>query len=295
MAAAPQLVFAGALTLDAIALVDVFPEPDSRQIASDLTYAGGGPAATAAVTASKLGVSSAMIGAVGDDDEGERILAMLRDEDVDVSGVGVVAGQRSGASIIVVDAGRGTRAISTRPVPPLNIGGDGAQADLIAGAAWVHVDHLGWPALRDHVTDPRVRISVDAGNPIPGFTPAGVDLYVPTAAALAERYDDAPLEELLSAALDEGAAAVVATSGASGSIVAQPDGSRHTVPGHEVDVVSTLGAGDVFHGALLAGLAHGRTISDATRYANVTAALSCRGLDGRSAIPTDAEVRALLE
>lgn len=298
MATTPRLIFVGALTLDAIALVDAFPEADSRQVARDIIYAGGGPAATAAVAATRLGVPSAMVGVVAADDEGERILASLRREDVDVSAVEVVPGRRSGASVIVVEAGRGTRAIHTRPVPPLRMPADGRGAELIAGAEWVHVDHLGWSAVHDHLAGTAVRrrprLSVDGGNPIPGFSTAGVDLYAPTVDALARRYGDVPVQQLLTSALAEGAGAVVATCGAGGAVVAGPDGARHAVSGRDVDVVSTLGAGDVFHGALLAGLAHGMTTPEAAGYANVAAALSCRGLDGRSAIPSDAEVRTAL-
>jgi sugar/nucleoside kinase (ribokinase family) len=50
--------------------------------------------------------------------------------------------------------------------------------------------------------------------------------------------------------------------------------------------VSTLGAGDVFHGALLAWLVRGEPLAEALRAANTAASLSCRALDGRSAIPT---------
>ena len=59
-------------------------------------------------------------------------------------------------------------------------------------------------------------------------------------------------------------------------------------------VVSTLGAGDVFHGALLAAIVHGFDLPTRVAYANIAAALSCRGLDGRSAIPRHADVLAVL-
>jgi sugar/nucleoside kinase (ribokinase family) len=67
---------------------------------------------------------------------------------------------------------------------------------------------------------------------------------------------------------------------------AYTDGETIDVPAHPVDVVSTLGAGDVFHGALLASLVRGLELRDALVHANACAALSCRALDGRSAIPT---------
>jgi sugar/nucleoside kinase (ribokinase family) len=61
-------------------------------------------------------------------------------------------------------------------------------------------------------------------------------------------------------------------------------------PGFDVDAVSTLGAGDVFHGALLAQLVAAVPLRKALRVANLAAALSCRALDGRSAIPTASEL-----
>jgi sulfofructose kinase len=55
-------------------------------------------------------------------------------------------------------------------------------------------------------------------------------------------------------------------------------------------VVSTLGAGDVFHGALVAALVRDHTLFDAVCCASVAAALACRSLDGQSAIPSLAEL-----
>ncbi|WP_219414246.1 carbohydrate kinase family protein [Pseudonocardia nigra] len=292
----PSIVFVGAVTLDAIALVDHFPQVDERQIARAVRYAGGGPAATAAVAAARLGVPAALVGVVGADGEGEQILAALRAEGVDVSGVQVVPDRASGASVVIVDAGRGTRAICTRPVPPLVIPAAGRAAELLADAAWVHVDHLGWQPVEDWIASAagpsRPRISVDAGNPIAGFRPVGVALYVPTVEALVRAYGDLAVDDLLDAALRDGADTVVATRGGAGSVAATADGTRVEAPGHPVRVVSTLGAGDVFHGALLAAVAHGMPLQACLHYANVAAALSCRGLDGRSAIPTHREVLA---
>ena len=295
----PTVVFVGAVTHDAIALVDHFPGPDEHQVSRQVVHAGGGPAATAAVAAARLGVPAALVGAVGADEVGEQILASLRREAVDVTGVEVVRGRPSGCSVVVVDAGRGTRAICTRPVPSLSIPTHGRAADLLSQAVWVHTDHLGWGPLQGWraargASAPRPRVSVDAGNPIAGFDVAGVDLFVPTVEALVREHGDLPVDDLLAAALRGGADTVVATRGAAGSVAATAQGERHEAAGHAVPVVSTLGAGDVFHGALIAAVVRGMPLLDCLHYANVTAALSCRGLDGRSAIPTHEEVLAAL-
>lgn len=286
------VLFAGVATLDTVALVDAFPNADERVVARDLITAGGGPAATAAVAAARLGARNiGFVGTVGDDAEGECVIAGLEAEGVDVSGIRRLPGTSTGASAVIVDRGRGTRAICTRPPPPLLL--DDRQRGLLTTAEWVHVDHHGWAELTEVIHPAhsrRPRISVDAGNPIESFTPKDVDLYVPTLEALATEFGDRSDEELLRFALAQGARTVVATRGSRGAVSATVDGQHSAVPAHAVDVVSTLGAGDVFHGALVAAVLYGYELPECLHYANTAAALSCLGLDGRSAIPGHDEV-----
>lgn len=302
MTSTADVVFVGALTLDAIAVVEEFPAPDSRQVARDIVHAGGGPAATAAVAAARMGLRVAMVGTVGADVEGDRILRELESERIDVSGVRRLDGHRSAASVVLVDAARGTRAIAARPAadPELTL----VAQSLIAEARWVHADHVGAQPLQAHLAtlsaEARPGLAIDDGYGIDGFTPSGVDLYAPTVAALVQRYGENPVPDLLAAARQDGARAIVATDGADGAWFLA-DGEATHRPAHPVDVVSTLGAGDVFHGALLAALADHRpaavtadALAYAVAWASVVAALSCRGVDGRSAIPTPDQVRAAL-
>jgi sulfofructose kinase len=284
-----SLVFAGVAALDTIALVARMPGYDERVAAEELIQAGGGPAATAAVTVSRLGLPAAFVGAVGDDENGDRILAGLSRENVDVSGAVRVAGARSAASLGLVDRGRRSRALISRPGPCLRIGRSGPASELLAAAEWVHVDHAGWAAVAAWRPAARFRLSVDAGNPIPGFSPEGVDLYGPTLAALQARYGNRPAPALLGAALAEGASCVVATRGGEGAIAASRDTEPTVVAALPGEVVSTLGAGDVFHGALLAATVYGMPLRERLAYASTAAGLSCRALDGRSGIPSHAE------
>ncbi|MGG5261135.1 PfkB family carbohydrate kinase [Phycicoccus avicenniae] len=286
-------VFVGVATLDAIALVPGFPGADERVVADEVVYAGGGPAATSAVVAARMGVRSAFVGTVGDDDNGRAVLDGLRAEGVDVSGVSVAAGTATAASVVVVDRSRGTRAICNRPAPRVDVS---RGADVLAAAPVVHADHAGWePLRRSGLLRAGQLLSLDAGNDVPGLDLAAVDLYVPTVEALARRYGTGlAVEELLAAAVAEGARTVVATDGSRGSSALTADGRAAHAPAHRVDVVSTLGAGDVFHGALVTAVVHGLPLPEQLAFANVTAALSCRGLDGRSRIPGLDEVRAAL-
>ena len=272
-----RVVCIGLATLDSIFALPRHPAVDDRVVATDLAVAGGGPAATAAVTLARLDVEVAFVGAVGDDATGAAIRDGLAAEGVDVSQLATVSGARSPKSSILV--GTGGRAIVHYPgsLPTLALTEEALH--LCRDAAWVHADHVGYAAA------PReARLSIDGGNPIAGLDLDGIDLYAPTQEGLERDFVTAE------AALAAGAKLVVATRGENGS-VAYTGNDTIEAPVRPVEAVSTLGAGDVFHGALLAQLMEDAPLSDALAFANACAALSCRALDGRSAIPTRREVR----
>jgi sulfofructose kinase len=246
------IVCVGLATRDTIYALPRHPDADDRVVAKERLAAGGGPAATAAVTIARLGVESRFVGVCDDDLPGVEVVRM--------------PGRMVESTILVSGE---TRAIVTEE-PAAFV----APADALADADWVHVDHVGWRSL----PPVEMRVSVDGGNAIDGLDLARVDLYAPT-----EARDDGRRARI-----------TVVTRGAAGCTVYDGD-EEYDVPGfHGVAVVSTLGAGDVFHGALLASLVRGLELRDAALYANACAALSCRALDGRSAIPSWDELEAAL-
>ena len=293
------VLFVGAATYDAIAVVDHMPAADERLIANAIRYAGGGPAATAAVAAKRLGLDVELIAAIGPDDIGAHIRAGLEKEGISAELLQVESDRASQASVILCSDVDATRSIATRGVSPLRLT-ESNRARVLA-AEWVHVDHLGWPAVAEALADvpqeERPRISVDAGNPLVGDAAAlchvaEVDLYAPPMEKLVETYGDQAHEDILRAVPS---VTVVATLGAGGSIGRDSAGDIHSSPGFRVrDFGSTLGAGDVFHGALTAAIAQGQPMPEALTYANAVAALSCRGVDGQSAIPSHDETIAFI-
>ncbi|HTG16419.1 MAG TPA: PfkB family carbohydrate kinase, partial [Blastocatellia bacterium] len=54
------------------------------------------------------------------------------------------------------------------------------------------------------------------------------------------------------------------------------------------------GAGDAFHGGFIYGLLTGLSVEDTLRFANAVAALKCRSIGARTALPTLEEVNHFL-
>lgn len=290
-----QAVCMGVITIDTIALVDTYPSEDERVLAQEISRAGGGPAAVAAVAMSRLGIKSAIVGTIGDDADGKEVLRIFEKEGVDATGVSIGSTPTAG-SVIVASKQHSARAISTRQ-PMVQAPINDAAKKLIAQAAWLHVDHVGINRLAEvgisRGNGPQ--ISFDAGYGVESFDSNTVDLFVPTDRQMALRYPGVDLAIALENDANKAANTVVATQGSAGSAGFSAQTGLVTAPGFKVDVTSTLGAGDVFHGALVAQLIQGHPLQEALRRANAVAALSCRGLDGQSMIPTTTELDAYLE
>jgi sulfofructose kinase len=288
-----EVVCVGVITMDTIALVDRYPSEDERVLAEEIARGGGGPAAVAAVALARLGISTAIVGTIGDDADGREILEIFKREGVDTSGISIGTSATAG-SVIVASKENSARAISTRQ-PVQQAPANAAAKELVKKAQWVHCDHVGINRLSElgisRGNGPM--ISFDAGYGVETFDVSLVDLFVPTDRQMALRHPGLSLEDAMAKDAKSAGNIVVATCGSEGS-AAYAD-QFITAPGFSVDVVSTLGAGDVFHGALMAQVVEGRPMEEALRRANAVAALSCRGLDGQSAIPTLTELNTYLE
>ena len=104
----------------------------------------------------------------------------------------------------------------------------------------------------------------------------------------------AALQVSLHLARVPGVELAVVKQGAEGVLVATATG-RAVVPPRPVEVVCGLGAGDAFGGALCHGLLAGWDPVEAVAFANAAGAIVASRLLCADAMPTEAEVRHLME
>ncbi|WFB09447.1 5-dehydro-2-deoxygluconokinase [Streptomyces sp. LX-29] len=96
------------------------------------------------------------------------------------------------------------------------------------------------------------------------------------------------------ALLDAGVELAVVKQGPKGVLAVHRDGTVAEVPPVPVEVVNGLGAGDAFGGSLCHGLLAGWELERIMRHANAAGAIVASRLACSSAMPTEAEVEALL-
>lgn len=294
-ASPPRLLFVGLSCLDHLWQVAEFPPRLSRTDATAYASYGGGPAATAAVTAARLGAEAELWAFHGDDRTGGLLKAELERYGVDVSQLEAVPGATSFVSAVLVDPA------GERYIFPYR------SADLVDRAADFDLSRVArCHALLTDARHPRLsRAALEAakGAGVPSVgdfsnarhweLAALVDHLIVSEECAAEVLGRDDPEAALTALRQHPAQIVGVTLGENGFLYHDGREMRH-VSALPVAVVDTTGAGDVFHGTYAFGVACGWSVAECGLFASVTAALACTGV-GRSAIPTADEVAELLE
>lgn len=290
---AVDVLCVGHASYDLVFSVARHPAADEKIFAEALVSCGGGPAANAAVTVSRLGFKSAFAGYLGLDLYGEKHWQELSEEGVDLHLIVRGSSPTPLSAILVKPDGK--RALinykgKTRPLPAGDIDFSAIVSKVVLFDG--HELHLSVP-LAERARSEGIQTVLDAGS-----------LHIGTA-ALMRRVDHlvcsekfarqfAVDEETALARLSEAAPAVVITLGERG-LIWQRGTERGALPAFAVNAVDTTGAGDAFHGAFAAAVAAGMEWGDLLRYASAAGGLCCTRMGAREGIPSKEEHRVLLQ
>jgi sulfofructose kinase len=292
----------GLNSIDLLAEVDGYPAANAKARLQGLSQRPGGQSATAAVALARLGLRTAYIGRVGDDDYGRQGLESLRVEGVDVADVVAVPGATSQFAVILVDRAAGTRTVLWHRHPGLTMVPDDVPARAVAAARVLHVDCHETAAVTAaaeaaRAAGTRTVIDVEAVRPGIDRLLRSIDVIIAAEAFPGACTGASSLGTALARLQTEtGAALVCVTLGEEGSL-ARCGGREIRTPAFPVPVVDTTGAGDVFRAGFIAAWLHGgedTEVEEALRWANAVAALKCQGLGARTAIPALADLRRFL-
>jgi sugar/nucleoside kinase (ribokinase family) len=297
-----DVVGLGVSTIDILSLVDHLPVGEEVQRAIDMTVQGGGPVATAIVTLVRLGASTAMIDAIGDDWRGARIIDELRKEGVSVDHLKVSKNRTSSTACILVTKDSGARSIVYSPGNAPEFTPGDVPDSVITSAKILHVNGRHWDACLKAVRIAReagVQVSFDGGAH--RYRPE-MDELVPltdicvVARDFAEKYtQETEFPKAAESILKNGPRLVVITDGTNGSWVYPRDGQSFHQPAYLFPKnVDTTGCGDSYHGAFLFGLLKGMGLEKTASLASAVAAINSQHLGSRGGLPTLVQVESFL-
>ncbi len=270
----------GDLAADYYLILPQRQEGDEKRTATSSLRLPGGTGANAAVTAAVLGSQVTLYSVVGADQLGAWLMAGVAARGVSTSGVRVVPGDTTQATILLESRDRQVivdRGVADRldEVNPEQLG----RADVVyvtgSSAAIARVAAAGARSLLVAGAEAEMAGDADLATQL-----ENVDLLITNSAGWATfgRY--------------AGTVTAVETQGPRGAVIHAPSSPDQHIAGVAVDAVDETGAGDCLAGALCHYLAAGLDLPAACRLAVVAAGLSTLGLGAQGALRSDAEVRA---
>jgi sulfofructose kinase len=295
---AGRVLCVGVAVFDNIFAIEAFPPEPTKVFARDFTQVGGGPAANAAVTVSRLGGEASLWARVGEDQVGARIINEIEEYGVDVSYMRRIPGRRSGVSAVMVDR-NGERLIAAF-----------ADRELDTDSSWLPLDRIHefdvvlgdvrWPAASERAlraaSEQGIKTVLDADLTTDDAVDRLIhfaDYAVFSAPALRRLSGEEEVEAGLVCAQERTEGMVGVTLGSRGFAWLESGQLRQT-PSFPVEAVDTLAAGDVFHGAFALGIAEHLSLEETSRFAAAAAALKCTRWGGRAGIPNRSELDAFL-
>ncbi|MGL4207903.1 MAG: ribokinase [Candidatus Adiutrix sp.] len=297
-----DIIVIGSLNMDMVVSVPKIPSLGETVLGEDLKYVCGGKGANQALTASRLGGDVCLLGSVGLDANGEKLLANLEEGGVQVKFVQRLAHSKSGLAFIAVD-GEGNNNIIVAPLANLSTDVAYIQRNqsLIKTAKAVMMQlEIPLSAVKEAAALAKGAGVLTVLDPAPAQTLeadlyANIDIIKPNEGELATLTGKTvtTIKEAETAAhqlLDLGVGLVVVTLGGAGALMVGPSFTKHVPTLATVKVIDTTAAGDSFVGAMTTYLVKGYSPEEAIDFAMEVAAIVVSRPGAQSSIPTISEM-----
>jgi len=290
-----EVIGLGNCTSDFLAVLPSYPDINERVRIKKMKQEGGGEVATALVALARLGVRTAFIGKIGDDDLGKFIKEGFKKENVDVSHMIVEKEKTSLFAFCAVEEKTGKRTIFWHKEISL-VKKKELNRNFITSGSLLHLDQYEVSA---------ATIAADWAKKLGMLVTLDIDDFTTDLKKLVKKvnvvfgsekfsnlFSSTP-EKSASEILKLGPELVVLTFGKKGCFVKSRKESFFQ-NAFKVKVVDTTGAGDVFHGVFIYGILKKWDLRKTAGFASAAAALKCKKIGGREGIPTLKEVQNFL-
>ena len=283
----------GLNAVDHLIVVPEYPAFDSKVRFTEYEKSAGGETASAMVALKRLGLSTAYAGRFGSDEDGRFGLRAIEYEGVNLDFAEVIEGADNQVAFIIIDSRSGERTIIWDRDERLSYRPDEVPTDLAGRGRILHIDGQDPPAravMAGAAHDAGAIVTADIDSiykGLPELLPL-IDVLI-TSADFPHRITGISDERasLVEMKARYGCAIVGATLGARGALI-YCDGQFIESPAFEVPegCRDTTGAGDAFHAGFIYGMLNDEDLETCMKLGNAVAALKCRSLGGRAALPT---------
>jgi hypothetical protein len=286
-------------------ILDVLGRPVSRipdrgdvEFIDEIRLTVAGTAGGTVIDTAKLGLKSLAVGAVGDDEKADWVLATLEKFGVDASQMQRIAGVPTSATILNVRPNGERPALHVRGASDhFDVSPD--TYDAVFDAEIVHLGGTGLLRRLDgSASETLLREAKRRGRTVTFDLIAAsaetlalvepllqhIDYFMPSIEEARDMSGKSSVEDCARFYLDRGVATCVFTLGGEGAYYASRDGAAFRSPAYRIDVVDTTGCGDAFDAGFITALRHSMEPETAVRFAQAAAGLVATGLGSDAGI-----------
>ena len=280
--------------------VENFPTPDGGERVLESSWQGGGKVATGMIAAARLHAKGAFIGTVGDDSYGEFCRRDFEAHGIDTCHLVKREKETTLFDVVVSDKKSMGRSILYYPgeAPVRFMQVEELPDDYLKNTTYFYISQINETTLEaiKRAKSAGASIVMDADNYSPGDEEAFglIDVMIGSEFYYKALFGNEDYEANCRSLREKGPNIVVFTQGSKGCLGVGEEGF-FTLPAYQVEVVDTVGAGDVFHGAFIAGPLQGYTTKETARLASAVSAVKCTRIGGRAGIPDWETVREFME
>jgi len=287
----------GLNAVDHLIVVSEYPRFDTKVRFSEYKRSAGGQTASAMVALQRLGLRTAYAGRFGSDEDGRFGLRAIESEGVNLDYAETIEGADNQVAFIIIDARSGERTIIWDRDERLSYAPGEVPIDLATRGRVLHLDAHDPPACAVMAKAARKAgaiVTADIDNVYEGVQDLlpSIDVLI-TSAEFPNRLlgINDRRAGMLELKARYGCPIVGVTMGVEGALI-YCEGEFISSPAFEVPggCRDTTGAGDAFHAGFICGMLRQEPLESCLKFGNAVAALKCRALGARAALPTTEEL-----
>ena len=289
-----SVTIVGSANMDIVFGVDRIPGAGETVLATSAARYPGGKGLNQTVAAARAGAPTGFIGAVGYDDDGERLLLTMTDDGIDTAlvrrstadtGRAFITVDAQAENAIVVSSGANADVVTLTDLERARLRSTGVLLMQLE----VPLETVREAASVAHSAGVTVVLNAAPAQALPPELLADLDVLIVNEheACLVGGSDDLATASALLAVL---VPRLIVTLGPAGSALFEAGEEVARVSAPSVVAVDSTGAGDTFCGAFAAAIAEGIGFVGAAEFATVAAALSVQAVGAVPSIPFRASI-----